>query len=185
MRKIRFLLYLTGGLLLVSGYVLAADPATHLYMPDGQLLSHLIRVYVTPDIPESFDPRLRLTGSHEVTEKHPKEDELIKPFVHATNQNWIEILAGQKVTKTGTLLLFDLRSYPIHPLKPMIRLTPILYRKDSENDTIWNPVAVGSKEIYLGKSTQIKNLSLSIIGSFASILPVDGLCIQGQVGWTI
>ena len=69
MQMIHRLFFFTGGLLLLSGSVFAGVPATHLYMPDGQILSHPIRVYVTPDIVESLDPRLRLTGSHEVKKK--------------------------------------------------------------------------------------------------------------------
>jgi hypothetical protein len=185
MKKIRNLLFLTGGLLLLSGSAFAAEPAIDLYMPDGQLLSHPIRAYVTPDIPESLDPRLRLTGSHEVTKKHPKEDELVKPFVHATNQNWVEIVAGQKVTKTGTLLLFDLRNYPIHPLKPMIRLTPTLYRKDSKNDTIWNPVAVGSKEIYLGKTTGVIGYTLALIAVLLTFIIAISRAVKGKAAFLI
>jgi len=185
MQTIRRLLFLTGGLLLLSGSVFAADPSTHLHMPDGQLSSHPIRVYVTPDIPRSFDTRLRLTGSHEVTKKHPKEDELIKPFVHVTNQNWVEIVAGQKVTKTGTLLLFDLQNYPIHPLKPMIRLTPTLYRKGSKNDKIWNPVAVGSKDIYLGKSTVVVAYTLALVVVLLIFIILISRAVKGKAVFLI
>ena len=37
MQTIRHLLFLTGGLLLLSGSFFASDPSTHLQMPDGQL----------------------------------------------------------------------------------------------------------------------------------------------------
>lgn len=185
MQTIRRLLFLTGGLLLLSSSVFAAEPTTHLYMPDGQLSSHPIRVYVTPDIPESFDTRLRLTGSHEVTEKHPKEDELIKPFVHVTKQNWVEIVSEQKVAQTGTLLLFDLRNYPIHPLKAMIRLTPTLYRKKSKNDTIWNPVAVGSKDIYLGKSTGVICYTLALVTVLLIFIIVISRTVKGKAVFLI
>ncbi|MBE9543711.1 MAG: hypothetical protein IMF02_04410 [Proteobacteria bacterium] len=185
MQTIRRLLFLTGGLLLLSGSVFASDPPTQLHMPDGQLSSHPIRVYVTPDIPESLDPRLRLTGSNEVTKKHTTEDELIKPFVHATNQNWVEIVAGQKVTRTGTLLLFDLRNYPIHPLKAMIRLTPALYRKGSKNDTIWNPVAVGSKDIYLGKSTGVIAYTLALVALLLIFIILISRAVKGKAVFLI
>jgi hypothetical protein len=185
MQTIRRLFYLTGGLLLFSGFVFASAPSTHLHMPDGQLSSHPIRVYVTPDIPESLDPRLRLTGSHEVTKKHTTEDELIKPFVHATNQNWVEIVAGQKVTRTGTLLLFDLRNYPIHPLKPMIRLTPTLYRKQSKNNTTWNPVAVGSKDIYLGKSTGVIAYTLALVAVLLIFIILISRAVKGKAVFLI
>ncbi len=185
MQTIRRLLFLTGGLLLLSGSVFASDPSTHLHMPDGQLSSHPIRVYATPDIPESLDPRLRLTGSHEVTKKHTTEDELIKPFVHATNQNWVEIVAGQKVTRTGTLLLFDLRNYPIHPLKAMIRLTPTLYRKASKNDTTWNPVVVGSKDIYLGQSTGVIAYTLALVAVLLIFIILISRAVKGKAVFLI
>jgi len=37
-----------------------------LYMPDGQLASHSVRVYVTRDIPATAKPKLQLFGDNAV-----------------------------------------------------------------------------------------------------------------------
>jgi hypothetical protein len=48
----------------------ASDGETpQLFMPDGQLKSHTIRVYVTHDISADQQPRLRLLRSHAVTKR--------------------------------------------------------------------------------------------------------------------
>ena len=45
------------------------ESTVRIYMPDGQLKSHSIRVYVTRDILPNQDPRLQLLRSHAVTKK--------------------------------------------------------------------------------------------------------------------
>lgn len=180
MKTIRFVGLFSAGMLILFRSVFAAAPPVHLYMPDGQLLSHPIRVYVTPDIPESLDPRLRLAGSHEVTQKLPGEDELIKPVVLATHQSWQETVLGQKVTRTGTLLLFDLRSYPIHPFKATVRLTPTLYWKAAPQDRGRNRKAVGGKEVYIGKSTGVIGYTLALVAALLIFIMAVSRAVKGK-----
>ena len=40
----------------------APTPTVQLYMPDGQLKSHSLRVYVTHELREEHNPQLRLLG---------------------------------------------------------------------------------------------------------------------------
>src|SRR5687768_4626878 len=49
----------------------ATPPAVRLHMPDGQLKSHYLTVYVTGTIVEAQNPRLRLIRSHSITEADP------------------------------------------------------------------------------------------------------------------
>ncbi len=123
-----------------------------LYMPDGQLRSHPIKVFINRDISEAQKPRLRLTGSHVVTEKHKGEDALRRPMVVARHQEWIEERHGGKMTVTGTLMLFDLSGYPIPFYKAAMRLTPTLVWENNDGQGTTH-IAVGASEVYLGNST--------------------------------
>src|SRR5262245_60444708 len=49
------------------------ESTLRLYMPDGQLKSHSIRVYVSRDIQPNQNPQLRLLRSHAVTKKDVDE----------------------------------------------------------------------------------------------------------------
>ncbi|MDH4065357.1 MAG: hypothetical protein OEW19_13240, partial [Acidobacteriota bacterium] len=82
-------------------------PAVGIYMPDGQLKSHSIRVYVTKDIQLGQNPRLRLLRSHAVTRKAVDEAALLEPGLVAPGQEWVESVDDQQVRRSGTLLLFD------------------------------------------------------------------------------
>ncbi len=74
-------------------------------MPDGQLKSHSIRVYVTRDILANQTPRIRLLRSHAVTKKAVDEAALLEPGVIAPGQEWIEPIEGQQVRRSGTASL--------------------------------------------------------------------------------
>jgi hypothetical protein len=59
----------------------APTPTVQLYMPDGQLKSHSLRVYVTHELREKHNPQLRLLRSHAVTEGTSGEDALRTPSI--------------------------------------------------------------------------------------------------------
>lgn len=104
---------------------LSVEPVIRLYMPDGQLKSHSIRVYVNRDIQSTQNPRLRLLRSHAVTTKAVNEAKLWEPGVVAPGQEWIESVGGQQIRRTGTLLLFDISDIDFK-IKPMLRVTPVV-----------------------------------------------------------
>jgi hypothetical protein len=97
-----------------------------LYMPDGQLKSHSVAVYITHNIQEDQKPQLQLLRSHTVTDKEENEDAKIAPLLVAPNQEWTQTENNKQVQKTGTLLLFDIASADFFP-KPMIRVRPVVY----------------------------------------------------------
>src|SRR6266853_3166215 len=98
-------------LLVVQGVPLHAqdDPEpVQLFMPDGQLRSHPIRVFVNRELTHDMDPRLTLTASHTVSDKRQGEDNVRRPVLLAAQQRWVQTLEGQKTEFIGTLLIFDL-----------------------------------------------------------------------------
>lgn len=73
-------------LCLISQTALSAEEKIQLFMADGQLKSHPLRLFITKDIDETMRPKLMLTGSHAITKKSKGEDQLIKPMLIAQNQ---------------------------------------------------------------------------------------------------
>jgi len=115
------------GLVLVASTT-SAEPAgdkPHLFMPDGQLKSHSVRVYVTQDITAKQQPTLRLLRSHAVTKKAADEAARLEPGIVAPGQEWVEQVGGQEVRRTGTLLLFDLGNLNFG-IKAMMRVMPVV-----------------------------------------------------------
>jgi hypothetical protein len=64
----------------------------------------------------------------------------------APGQSWTDGVDGQAVASRGTLLLFDLNTYPMPGWKPMARVTPVLRWGKEPGPHI----AVGAQDIYVG-----------------------------------
>ncbi|MEW6490614.1 MAG: hypothetical protein AB1578_22215, partial [Thermodesulfobacteriota bacterium] len=136
--------------------VLAAVPAAaardpvRLFMPDGQLQSHPVRVFVTEDLSHADEPALILHGSHAVTRVLEGEERARKPRLLARNHLWVQEEAGQQVVYRGTLLVFDLRDYPIPLYKAAVRVMPALEWRQGSLVGREPAVALGDREVYLG-----------------------------------
>jgi len=148
--------------LLFSQGAWPAEDKIQLFMADGQLKSHPLRLFVTQNIDESMSPRLRLTGSHAITQKNAIEDELIAPMLIAQNQKSEQTINGAQVTLTGTLLLFDLRHYPIPAYKAVMRLTPTLIWQEGRGIGS-QKVAIGAHEVYLANPVPAFILPFTIV----------------------
>ncbi|WHZ22687.1 MAG: hypothetical protein OJF47_001799 [Nitrospira sp.] len=135
-------------------------PTTRVYMPDGQLKSHSIRVYVTPDIPPNQHPRLRLLRSHAVTKKAVDEARREEPGLVAPGQEWVEVVDGQAVRRSGTLLLFDL-SHLDFDYKAMLRVMPVVSWGEGANERI----AVGEQEINVGNIVAAIGWTALVVGA--------------------
>lgn len=148
----RFILTLILLLILPQGRAQDTHSDTiSLYVADGQLMSHPFRVFVTHDITTAMQPQLLLRTSHTFSSVHKKEFETIKPIIIARNQISTEMVVGQNIQLTGTLLLFDLQNYPVSPYKGMTRITPILTWTESTADGVKvEQAVVASHEVNLG-----------------------------------
>lgn len=123
-------------------------PRLTLYMPDGQLASHAVRVYVNHDIPPTATPKLQLFGSNALTEAASFDSPDWKPRLVASGQEWTQPsddAGGPEVTGKGTLLLFDLKTLPFK-YKAMRRVMPVLSWSEGGIDRI----AVGRREVNVG-----------------------------------
>jgi uncharacterized membrane protein len=103
----------------------AADPL-RLYMPDGQLISHGLTVYVTANLTASQKPLLRLFRSHAITQAGDDEDMPLTPVLVVPGQQWTETFLGRQLTPTGTILMFDTSAISLGG-KAMVRVRPLLY----------------------------------------------------------
>jgi len=118
------------------------SPTVRVYMPDGQLKSHMVRVYVSMDILPGQNPRLRLLQSHAVTKKAVDEAKLLEPGLVAPGQEWQETIDGTKVNRSGTLLLFDLSNMDFG-VKAMLRVLPVVSWVEGETERL----AAGESEV--------------------------------------
>ena len=148
-----------------------SEPTLRLYMPDGQLKSHTIRVYVSRNIQPEQGLRLRLLRSHAVTKKAVDEAKLMEPGLVAPNQEWIESVEGVQVRRTGTLLLFDLNEIPFG-LRAMLRVLPVVSWTEGGTGRL----AVGASEVNVGNIVTAICWTAAIVG--LALLVVIGLSWQ-------
>lgn len=126
----------------------STNETAQLYLPDGQLKSHLVRVYVNRDITEQMKPELLLHAPHSLTRTLPWENKPISFFRLSRDHRWTQKSDQQPDQKRGTLLLFDLHNLQIPPYKAIIRITPTLVWKEG-GETI---SVTGESEVYLANT---------------------------------
>jgi len=151
------------------------SPAS-LFMPDGQMVSHPIRVQVNRAVYESLQPRLSLflndslngRGNKDLLTFTPKKT-IPKQMLHDKDGHSYE----------GTLLLFDLsgdKHIDIDFYKTGIRVTPILIWCSKEVDSLdecseADKRKVASEvEVYIGDITHAIIVTILIFFLFISIL---------------
>ncbi len=137
-------------LLVIPLKLLAVEAGVKLFMQDGQLKSHPVRVMVEKDFEDSITPVLQLSrlGLNDISEtvKHSE----ITPMLVARNQKMSMLDNGVKREVSGTLLLFDLSAYDTKNYWPVIRFIPTLKWQETVNDKVVERYIVGSNEIHLG-----------------------------------
>ena len=118
---------------------------------DGQMASHLFEVRLNRPVSWTNSPRLRLHVSHSLLERLPGEGDPIPPTEISAGFQWADPIRGASgrtvpAPRTGTLLLFSLESFQIHPVKPILRVRPVLEWVEGgvTNQT------VAPREVYLG-----------------------------------
>ncbi len=127
---------------------LGAEKTPQMYVPDGQLKSHIFRIFVTEEITSEMQPKLRFEKGHVFTTPNEKEQQLWEARV-VPNQVWLEQVNGQTVQLQGTLLLFDLSSFPVAFPKPAVRLIPTLTWKDPAKKGGEDRMLMGGSAVYL------------------------------------
>jgi len=126
--------------------------------------SHLLRVYVNTNIQDDDAPELTLLAENFLNRKLPDWTQRpIKSCVLARSQQWTEARDGIAIGRTGTLLLFDLRTAEF-TLKPCTRVTPVL-RWGEPRQT-----AIGERPVYIGNLLAAGVLSFLFVGFVAVVL---------------
>lgn len=164
----------------------AETTPVRLFMADGQLKSHPVRVFINQDISEDMQPSLILTGSYAINTDPSIEPVKVKPMLIARQQLAEQQENGQLITVKGTLILFDLRHYPVPLYKTVVRLTPTLVWQDAVDGT---KVAIGEREVYLSNTLPAFTipfvivflivLSIIALARLAKKPPIGFLCNEG------
>ena len=136
-----------------------APQAIRLYMPDGQLKSHLLRVYLTGNVLASQNPRLQLLRSHAVLRAEEHEEQPLEPSLVAPGQEWTETVDGKEFQRTGTVLLFNARDVPFG-MRATIRVMPALVWTDAVGERR----VLGTREVNVGNIVAAIFWTVVIVG---------------------
>jgi hypothetical protein len=160
---------LVTALLLITYNVCAAEPDTgaELYMRDGQLKSHPVRIFVTHDISDAMKPRLTLMTNHAITEAEPNANQEIEPK-HIGRWQSMEVNKDEPLN--GTLLLFDLKDYPVPPYKGMTRVLPVLTWEEEKNGKIVTRKLIGTSEVNIGSIIPAAIWTLAFIALLTTLI---------------
>jgi hypothetical protein len=161
------LLFLAAWWILSSALVSAQtnSPVT-VFMPDGQVRSHLLRVFITKDIEDINKVELtfiRPPGNPDI-HLHPRE--------LARFQQWPETKDGVTTFRNGTLLLFDWRGAKFS-LKPCIQVTAQLTWGEPRQTAIAEgPVLLGN--VVVAATWAFSAIGLLGVGLLLLARKVDG-----------
>jgi hypothetical protein len=146
-----------------------AKPA--LYIPEGQLLSQPVMVYVAnTNLAADSEPMLLLTGLHAITQPTESEEMRWTPRVVAPGQDWTEVVAGKTIAREGTLLIFDLNAYQVPWFKAAIRLNPSLsWNPGSTNQNSTTPPLYGHS-VYLGRISAAIFWTFIVVGTLVTLI---------------
>jgi hypothetical protein len=136
-------------------------------MPDGQLKSHRLSVYVTAPIADTHKPRLRLFRGHSFTERGASEEDPIEPAFIASGQQWTEVIDGRAVGQSGTILLFDASNLDFG-FKAMIRVRPAITWTDGATQR----TVLGPREVNIGDIVRAIVWTTLIVGTALGLVLV-------------
>lgn len=146
----------------LGGQTPAPAPAVEMprvTMPDGQITSHVVQVFIQREILPSQKPELRLLRSHEITKKTAADSVAYPASDVATGYEWTEEVDGTKVPRRGTLLLFDLSRIDFQ-YKSMLRVRPVV--SWTEGDA--RRLAVGREDVNLGNISGAVGWTCLVVG---------------------
>ena len=164
--------------LLVPQFLFAKEDTEfrQLYMPNGQVFSNLVRIYVNGDIKPGMKPCLRIlsmNAAQAANQYYPvecdnlrqqagfpqnKEDEYPNYFlpVEVAPNTPIE---SKGVTHTGTLMLFNLSSLDPPWYSTGQRFRPVVYWVVDDQ---WQ-LAIGAREVHIGSEFNSMFLAILIV----------------------
>ncbi len=149
----------------------------HLYVPDGQLRSSPVRIYVTCNLTPSDNPVLRLYSSHALTSDDPLEGREQPIDFIAPGQSWTESVDGQDIAKTGTVILLNLSKYPMEFYKPMKRVLAVLKWGNGSS----NLIAVTERPVNLGNAPAAWAWSIFLVVVVLACITTLGKSGSGSV----
>lgn len=125
----------------------------HLFVRDGQLISHPFLVFVeNQQITAEMNPRLLLRGPHWATAPSSLENKPLKPVEVVPGHSRVSTVAQEKTAVTGTLLVFDFGEHSLPPYKAAVRFLPAVVWTEKLPDGKGDKIdrIAGEEEIYIG-----------------------------------
>lgn len=147
------------------------DAKPVLYIPEGQLLSQPVMVYVAnTNLAADSEPALLLTGLHAIIQPTESEEMRWTPRVVAPGQDWTEVVAGKTIAREGTLLIFDLNAYQAPWFKAAIRLNPSLSWNAGPTNQNSAGLLLYGHSVYLGRITAAIFWTIIVVGSIVAMI---------------
>ena len=150
-----------------------AGELPHLYVPDGQLLSRPIQVYVAyTNLNNTMKPTLQLFDYDAQGKQEPAQSKWTSSFV-AGGQSWMEDGSGVATSYQGTFLMFDLHQYKkgnYGSLKSAVRVTPVLTWTDPSATNAASLSTVVGNTIYLGDRRMAAVWTTLVIGAIIALI---------------
>jgi len=164
---------------------IAPEQPIQLFMADGQLKSHPIRVFINHDISDDMQPKLELARNHAITSSQT-DGPYSAPYKKlARQQTSTQQISGQSIAVTGTLMLFDLKNYPVPWYKTVERFTPTVVWNDGGKQH----TAISEHEVYIANTLSAFIIPLALLMAILSAIlwlakrsgrpPIDFLCNNG------
>ena len=146
-----------------------------MFVHDGQLRSHLFKIFVTAQLEPSMNPRLSFVGAHLLTEKSDLETQTFSDPVMASHQVRSVMMGDTEVPVSGTLLMFALPPAKQLEYKSAVRLLPILRWTEPQAAPDKPPQEkslIAKEDVYLG------NLLVSSIWTALTMAVILGLLLS-------
>ncbi len=169
MKKYSFIINLSI-LVLFTQNVFAFDNKANIFMPDGQLITRPVKVYISGvNITEDMRPKLHLVKMDST------ETKIYKPRVTAPDYFWDEMIENTPVPRTGTMLIFDLSDYHIPVYNSCSRVLPELHwnkfltsEQTGRIDTV-EVFLVSNRETFIGNGLNAFLITMLVFCCFLTL----------------
>ena len=123
-----------------------------LYIPEGQLLSKPVTVYVAnTNITKESQPTLQLVSLGTSTKPDANGQYSSELLDAAPGQDWTEVVGGKNVQREGTMLIFSVKAEGVSWYKAAVRLNPKLSWNSEQTNQSPIVTALYSRSVYLGR----------------------------------
>ena len=142
-----------------------------LYIPEGQLLSKPVTVYVAnTNITKESQPTLQLVSLGTSTQPDANGQYSSELLDAAPGQDWTEVVAGKNVQREGTMLIFSVKADDVSWYKAAVRLNPKLSWSIEQTNQSPIVTALYGRSVYLGRIWPAILWTILVVGALVALI---------------